>query len=80
MVRTKDSFKHRYVDYEDGNCCCCCCCLLILCWSTIELISDGLNIDDDTNEGLILGITECADDDNDKGEDGFDNGQEYNNE
>jgi hypothetical protein len=35
-------------------------------------MSDVLNIDDDTNEGLILGITESVDD---KSEDNFDNGQ-----
>jgi len=27
----------------------------------IDSMSDGLNTDDDTNEGLILGLIECDD-------------------
>ncbi len=64
MVRAKDSFKYRFVDYDDDSCC--------FWWLIFDLMSDVLNIDDDTNEGLILGITESVDD---KSEDNFDNGQ-----
>ncbi len=66
MVRAKDSFKYRFVDYEDD-----------ICWFSLlmfDSLSDVLNIDDGTNEG----ITESDDDDDDnddKREENFDNGQ-----
>jgi len=47
------------------------------------LWSDGLNTDDDTNEGLILGLIESLDDDDDddgKRDDDSDNGQDNNDE
>jgi hypothetical protein len=42
-------------------------------------MSDILDPDDDTNEGLILGVIESVDD-ADKRDDDSDNGQENNNE
>jgi hypothetical protein len=71
MVRAKDSFKHRFVDYNDDNSYFS---LSILCRSMNDSMSDGLDIDDDTNEGLILGITECIDDGDNRRDDGSDNG------
>jgi len=57
----------------------------LLYWSIIDSIAEDFGIDDDTNGGLILGIMECAgdndkrDDDDDDGDDP-DNGQENDNE
>jgi hypothetical protein len=61
MVTAKNSFKHRFVAYDDDDdkswfw-------LLFLCWSMIVSMPDGLDTDDDTCDGLILGIIECNDD------------------
>ncbi len=77
MVRTKDSFKYWFVDDDDDDYCFW---LLILCWSMIDSMSDGLNTDDDTNDGLISDGIESDDDDEDERGDDSDDGQDNNNE
>jgi len=62
MVTAKNSFKRWFVAYDDDDdddnswfw-------LLFLCWSMVVSMSDGLNTDDDTYDGLILGIIEFDD-------------------